>query len=256
MEDTLVEVRSTAARAIADKKEITRKLDGLETEAREWEAKAELALDKGREDLAKAALAEKAASLKSADGLRAQQVALSEGLEKLNDDIASLEEKLKLAGHSGPSFRRTYSGGIRMPPLFSTIPPTDPERNKRADEWPKFKKGVWRFDIQAGARSRILEQCQRPVDQLRTMMRVYSDGYACEWGGVKSIAGGATAQARNCRGTGSNGEVIKLTANMRINVLGADNFVAELRMGAVKEQLNARRISDCPASPSPNELPS
>ncbi len=95
MEDTLVEVRSTAARAIADKKEITRKLDGLEGEAREWESKAELALDKGREDLAKAALGEKAASLKSADALRAQQVALSEGLEKLNDDIASLEEKLK-----------------------------------------------------------------------------------------------------------------------------------------------------------------
>ncbi|HEY5665765.1 MAG TPA: phage shock protein PspA [Gammaproteobacteria bacterium] len=95
MEDTLVEVRSTAARAIADRKEITRKLDGLEAEAGDWESKAELALDKGREDLAKAALAEKAASLKSADALRAQQVALSEGLEKLNDDIASLEEKLK-----------------------------------------------------------------------------------------------------------------------------------------------------------------
>ena len=95
MEDTLVEVRSTAARAIADKKEITRKLEGLEDEAHDWEKKAELALDKGREDLAKAALAEKAATLKSVDALRAQQVALAEGLDKLNDDIASLEEKLK-----------------------------------------------------------------------------------------------------------------------------------------------------------------
>ena len=95
MEDTLVEVRSTAARAIADKKEITRKLEGLEDEARDWEKKAELALDKGREDLAKAALAEKAATLKSVDALRAQQVALTEGLDKLNDDIASLEDKLK-----------------------------------------------------------------------------------------------------------------------------------------------------------------
>jgi phage shock protein A len=94
MEDTLVEVRSTAARAIADKKEITRKLDALENEADDWAKKAELALDKGREDLAKAALAEKTATLKSAEALRAQQTALTEGLVKLNEDISSLEAKL------------------------------------------------------------------------------------------------------------------------------------------------------------------
>lgn len=94
MEDTLVEVRTTAARAIADKKEITRKLEGLETEARDWEKKAELALDKGREDLAKSALAEKAQVLKSADALRSQQSALAADLDKLNEDIGSLQAKL------------------------------------------------------------------------------------------------------------------------------------------------------------------
>ena len=94
MEDTLVEVRSSAARAIADKKETTRKLTALENEAADWQKKAELALDKNREDLAKAALAEKSASLKSAESLREQQTALTEGLAKLNDDIHSLEAKL------------------------------------------------------------------------------------------------------------------------------------------------------------------
>jgi phage shock protein A len=94
MEDTLVEVRSTAARAIADKKEISRTLNALDQEAREWQAKAELALDKERDDLAKAALAEKARATASAEGLRAQQKAISDSLEKLNDDIVRLEEKL------------------------------------------------------------------------------------------------------------------------------------------------------------------
>jgi phage shock protein A len=94
MEDTLVEVRSTAARAIADRKEITRTLTGLEAESRDWQAKAELALDKERDDLAKAALAEKARVMNSAEGLRHQKKANGDGLEKLNDEIVRLEEKL------------------------------------------------------------------------------------------------------------------------------------------------------------------
>ncbi len=94
MEDTLVEVRSAAARSIADKKESARALAALEKEAREWQAKAELAIDKGREDLAKAALVEKAHAERSADGLRAQQAAIDSGLEQLDEDIARLESKL------------------------------------------------------------------------------------------------------------------------------------------------------------------
>ena len=94
MEDTLVEVRSTAARAIADRKDIERKLGALEREASGWQSKAELALDRDREDLAKAALAEKAKVVSATETLQAQQEAITEGLEKLNDDIASLEAKL------------------------------------------------------------------------------------------------------------------------------------------------------------------
>ena len=94
MEDTLVEVRSAAARAIADKKEVARKLEALEREAQDWQDKAELALDKDREDLAKAALAEKALVTRTAEGVRAQRDAVDESLEQLSSDIASLEAKL------------------------------------------------------------------------------------------------------------------------------------------------------------------
>ncbi|HMB74241.1 MAG TPA: phage shock protein PspA [Gammaproteobacteria bacterium] len=94
MEDTLVEVRSAAARAIADRKEAARKLTRLEAESSDWQQKAELALDKNRDDLARAALAEKSAAEKAADSLREQLGHLSEGLDKLNNDIGSLEEKL------------------------------------------------------------------------------------------------------------------------------------------------------------------
>ncbi len=94
MEDTLVEVRSAAARSIADRKESSRKLKALQQQAADWQAKAELAIDKGRDDLAKAALAEKSRVHKYVSVLEAASAAIDEGLEKLNADVACLEEKL------------------------------------------------------------------------------------------------------------------------------------------------------------------
>ena len=95
MEDTLVEVRSAAARSIADKKDLNRKLESLDRELRDWDQKAELAVRKGREDLAKAALVEKSRVAAAADLLKHDYFAVEEGLSKLNDDIARLESKLE-----------------------------------------------------------------------------------------------------------------------------------------------------------------
>ena len=94
MEDTLVEVRSAAARSIADKKDLNRKLGTLDRERKDWDAKAELAMRKGREDLAKAALVEKSRVTGAADALRQDYLAVDDGLAKLNEDIAKLEAKL------------------------------------------------------------------------------------------------------------------------------------------------------------------
>lgn len=94
MEATLVEVRSAAARAIADKKEVSRVIRGLDKEAEDWQAKAELAVDKARDDLAMAALAEKSRVGKTMMGMSAEREAIEEGLDQLSTDIARLEEKL------------------------------------------------------------------------------------------------------------------------------------------------------------------
>ncbi len=94
MEDTLVEVRSAAARSIADKKDLNRKLESLDREQAEWDDKAELAVRKGREDLATAALVEKSRLVTAAETLKQDYLAVDEGLGKLNEDIARLEAKL------------------------------------------------------------------------------------------------------------------------------------------------------------------
>ncbi len=95
MEDTLVEVRSAAARSIADKKDLNRKLESLDRELADWKDKAELAMRKGREDLAKAALVEKSRVAAAADALKLDYLAVDEGLAKLDEDIARLESKLQ-----------------------------------------------------------------------------------------------------------------------------------------------------------------
>jgi phage shock protein A len=95
MEDTLVEVRSAAARSIADKKDLNRKLESLDRELTDWEDKAELAVRKGREDLAKAALVEKSRVAAATEVLKQDYLAVDEGLSKLNEDIARLEGKLE-----------------------------------------------------------------------------------------------------------------------------------------------------------------
>lgn len=97
MEDTLVEVRSSAARSIADQKEVERKLKRLDTIQKDWEAKAELAINKGREDLAKGALVEKAKAADMAAHLVEEISGLAEALGRHEEDVIKLESKLREA---------------------------------------------------------------------------------------------------------------------------------------------------------------
>jgi len=94
MEDTLVEVRSSAAKCIAEKKERQRKLKRLQREQQEWRDKAELALHKDREDLARAALREKANIEQRIEGTQDETETLDQQLQRFNDDIGRLQAKL------------------------------------------------------------------------------------------------------------------------------------------------------------------
>ena len=97
MEETLVEIRASAARSIADIKEMQRSLKRLESISGEWTARAELALDKGRDDLARAALIERQKADEMAESLGAEVAQLDSLLKNYEADIAKLQAKLREA---------------------------------------------------------------------------------------------------------------------------------------------------------------
>jgi len=97
MEETLVDVRATAARSIADIREIQRVAGRLDELQADWTGKAELALSKGRDDLAKAALVERQKAGEMAEGLRDELNQLEQVLRGYEADIARLQGKLREA---------------------------------------------------------------------------------------------------------------------------------------------------------------
>jgi len=95
MEEALVEVRSTSARAIADKKELARRQEYLANEAAEWERKAEVAINRGRDDLAKGAISERNKAHDTSEALGQDLEIIDQSLAKLNEDVGVLQAKIK-----------------------------------------------------------------------------------------------------------------------------------------------------------------
>ena len=131
MEETLVEVRASAARTIADQKEMRRHIAKLEKLQENWTEKAELALSKDREDLAKAALLERQKASDMAIQLKAEIEVLDDALQASEADIAKLQQKLREArarqnsivtrlesAHNRMKLREAYSGA-RVEDAFS-----------------------------------------------------------------------------------------------------------------------------------------
>jgi phage shock protein A len=97
MEETLVEVRTSSARTIADQKEMRRHVAKLDKLQADWGDKAQLALSKGREDLARAALLEKKKACDMGDQLKAEIDVLNDALRAYEQDIEKLQSRLREA---------------------------------------------------------------------------------------------------------------------------------------------------------------
>lgn len=94
MEDTLVEVKSSCAGFMAEQKRLERSLKQAEAESDAWQGRARMAVEKGRDDLARAALAEKQGYMQKVQGLREQLDQSRELVSNTQNDIAQLESKL------------------------------------------------------------------------------------------------------------------------------------------------------------------
>jgi Phage shock protein A (IM30), suppresses sigma54-dependent transcription len=94
MEDTLVEVRSAAVRLIAERREGERRIVALTRDRDEWQRKAEFAVQRGREDLAKAALLAKSRAAQAIAEAQTQIDAVQAAIAQQNEDVGKLQAKL------------------------------------------------------------------------------------------------------------------------------------------------------------------
>lgn len=94
MEQVQIEMRTQAARVIVEQKQLDRHQQALRHQIQEWSAKAELAIQKGREDLARAALTEKLAEVKKCEQLEQDKARVAEVLAQLTADSERLATKL------------------------------------------------------------------------------------------------------------------------------------------------------------------
>ncbi|MEG3767104.1 phage shock protein PspA [Alteromonas sp. 14N.309.X.WAT.G.H12] len=153
MEDTLVEVRSASAKTIANKKEIVAQISKYENEAKDWEAKAELALSKEREDLARAALQERKKAAEAASSLGQELAVVEEQISKLQDEVGQLQDKLADAKSRQKTIlmrQKTASSRLEV---------------KRTLDSSKVDAAMGRF-----------EQYERKIDDLESQVEAYDLG--------------------------------------------------------------------------------
>jgi phage shock protein A len=163
MEETLVDVRATAARSIADIKEIRRAESRLDELQSDWTAKAELALSKGRDDLAKAALVEKQKAAEMAEGLRDELGQLEQVLRGYEADIAKLQAKLREARARQNAIAARFESAVTRAKAREIM-----HGSRTLDAFAKFDLLERRADLAEGRCDALgITSLEDEIDQLR-----------------------------------------------------------------------------------------
>jgi phage shock protein A len=145
MEETLVEVRASAARLIADHKDMQRQHRRLDELQASWTEKAELALSKDREDLAKAALIERQKAADMAEALKAEMSGLNDTLKGYEADIAKLQGKLREARARQNSITNRFESAVSRARAREVM-----HGNRTEDAFSKFELLERRADFAEG----------------------------------------------------------------------------------------------------------
>ena len=168
MEETLVEIRATAARSIADMKEMRRSQQRLAEIQANWTDKAELALTKGREDLAKAALAERQKAADMADGLAEEIAQIEQVLRGYEADIAKLQGKLREARARQNAIQHRLESAVTRARASELL-----NGSRTQDAFSKFEVLERRADFAEGRAEALgITSLEDEIDQLKANEKI------------------------------------------------------------------------------------
>lgn len=161
MEDTLVEVKASCAGAMATKKKIQREAEDVRRREKDWGDKAQLAVNKGREDLAREALVERKRYRERAEAIDREQTQCDSLVEQYQADIMQLEEKLAMAREKQRVMVQRHVHATRKKKAQENI-----RRAETADTMARFETFEQRIDrmeaeadlVNLGVKSSSLEE--------------------------------------------------------------------------------------------------
>ena len=171
MEETLVDIRATAARSIADIKEMSRAVSRLDELQADWTGKAELALSKDREDLAKAALVERQKAAEMADGIRDELSQMEQVLRGYEVDIAKLQGKLREARARQNAIAARFESAVTRAKAREIM-----HGSRTADAFAKFELLERRADFAEGRCEALgITSLEDEIDQLKSGEKIDSE---------------------------------------------------------------------------------